>query len=900
MTSNSEFISLNQGVNFDKKTNKSKLKKKFNEGFTSPGPGPSPGLNNTEDQAPDLNSLTSLQTQYSKLLTDYDNLTSQITHTTQENMNRLSGNNPYLGKNITLDNSGGELPVASSGVGGYVSNQGILKSYPNAEIYNATSGKNGCPTDFIQNVKLDDYSKTLVQGPDMVLGQSCGNENSNVYVSSLNNNPSGNYIGCYNNKPESSKTLIVPKMNYTNKIQGFTASATSTYQNNNKTFGPWAAFDNNINTFWHSTTKVYNGGRYTGKNRLSIFTSPYSVLNIQGEILTINMPSPIALTSYEIKGRQDCCGPDPINRNERNPQMWYLAGYNSSDKKWYYVDGQNIGTTNINTLSFDIKPENQKPYNAYALVIVMVMAGGSDSVQISQWNLYIQDANSSTSNEAMIDSKLGYTTLSNCQSYALDNNYQYYAMQGMQSNSTATCLVSNDKTQVISYGPPEGEVTLIPLWASNTANTNYISASISNIGQITLADANGNVKTVNDAVQGCTTSTPCTFHLLLDSNSNMILYNGDPDNNNTVVFSTQTSGQQQGKNMDWIASKGKYGKPYLLSGQSLSANDWIGSADGSLKLLMQTDGNLVLYTSVNKKGCVFDKTSKQMFGTNNVNAVYQLDNNGYSNNLGNLGYIDKNTVLHKYPSSMIGYSNEYTIYNNFDSKGNDISQVQTADINSCKEQCNNYANNGCAGFVFQKGSNICYLKDAGIYPKSARQSDSSLTLGVRTPSIINGSYSNAKINMIDSIQYQNYPKGDDMSASLNFNAPVMNENIKNQMTQIQNQLTNIGGQIADKMEELYRHDKDIVKKMNMNDEEFKKQILMYKSTDMKSRNLVGATLNSNSKKVEGMQNLGISDINGMLMDSDLHILQENYGYIFWSILAVGLLSVTVNVMKKSE
>ena len=120
------------------------------------------------------------------------------------------------------------------------------------------------------------------------------------------------------------------------------------------------------------------------------------------------------------------------------------------------------------------------------------------------------------------------------------------------------------------------------------------------------------------------------------------------------------------------------------------------------------------------------------------------------------------------------------------------------------------------------------------------------------------------------------------------------------MTQIQNQLTNVGGQIADKMEELYRHDKDIVKKMNMNDEEFKKQILMYKSTDMKSRNLVGAKLNSNSKKVEGMQNLGISDINGMLMDSDLRILQENYGYIFWSILAVGLLTVTVNVMKKSE
>ena len=822
MISNSEFISLNQGVNYNKKTTKSKLKKIFNEGFTNPSPSSNVSFNDSQDQASDLNSLTSLQTEYANLSTQYDNLTSQIKSGTQENMDRLNSNNPYLGKNISLDNSKGELPVTSSVIGGYVTNQGILKSYPNEDIYNATSGKNGCPTDFIQNVQLDNYSKTLVQGPDMVSGQSCGNENSNVYVNTLNNNPSGNYIGCYNNKPEPTKTLIVPKMNSSNKVRGFTSNGSSTYQNNNKTFGPWAAFDQNINTFWHSNPKVYDKGRYIGKNKLTVMSGNYP-MTLQGEILTINMPSAITLTSYEIKGRQNCCGPDPITKNERNPSLWNIAGYNSSDKKWYYVDGQSIGTTNINTLSFDIKPEKQKPYSAYAMVIIVVMAGGSDSVQIAEWNLYTQPTTSSVSSDAMIDSKLGYTTLSNCQSYALDNNYEYYAMQGIQSNGTATCLVSNDKTQVISYGQPEGDVTQIPLWSTNTPNTNYISASISDIGQITLTDSTGNTKTINDAVQNCSTSTPCKFHLLLDGDSNMILYNGEPGDNSNVVFSTQTSGQQQGKNMDWVASKGKYGKPYLLSGQSLSANDWIGSEDGSLKLIMQTDGNLVLYTSVNKKGCLLDKKTKQMFGTNNVNALYELDNNGYSSNLGNLGYIDKNTILHKYPSSMVGYSNEYTIYNNFDSKGNDISQVQTTDINSCKEQCNNYTNNKCAGFVFEKGSNICYLKDAGIYPKSARQANSNLTLGVRNPNIINSPYSNSKINMIDSIQYQNYQKGDDMATSTNFNAPVMNENIKNQMTQIQNKLTNVGGQIADKMEELHRHDKNIVKKMNMNDEEFKKK-----------------------------------------------------------------------------
>ena len=42
----------------------------------------------------------------------------------------------------------------------------------------------------------------------------------------------------------------------------------------------------------------------------------------------------------------------------------------------------------------------------------------------------------------------------------------------------------------------------------------------------------------------------------------------------------------------------------------------------------------------------------------------------------------------------------------------------------------------------------------------------------------------------------------------------------------------------------------------------------------------------------------MNDINGMLSDSDLIVLQENYSYIMWSILAVGLLTITVNSMKK--
>ena len=46
-----------------------------------------------------------------------------------------------------------------------------------------------------------------------------------------------------------------------------------------------------------------------------------------------------------------------------------------------------------------------------------------------------------------------------------------------------------------------------------------------------------------------------------------------------------------------------------------------------------------------------------------------------------------------------------------------------------------------------------------------------------------------------------------------------------------------------------------------------------------------------------MQGLDMNDVNGMLQDADIRILQENYSYVVWSVLAVGLLTITINLMK---
>jgi hypothetical protein len=85
----------------------------------------------------------------------------------------------------------------------------------------------------------------------------------------------------------------------------------------------------------------------------------------------------------------------------------------------------------------------------------------------------------------------------------------------------------------------------------------------------------------------------------------------------------------------------------------------------------------------------------------------------------------------------------------------------------------------------------------------------------------------------------------------------------------------------------------------MNEQQFKKDLEKYRTLNIKIRKEFELQSNNN---IEGMQNfkgsLNMNDINGMLSDSDLIVLQGNYSYIMWSILAVGLLTITVNTMKK--
>lgn len=383
----------------------------------------------------------------------------------------------------------------------------------------------------------------------------------------------------------------------------------------------------------------------------------------------------------------------------------------------------------------------------------------------------------------------------------------------------------------------------------------------------------------------------CVFFLMLLDDGNLCLYRGsDPSDNKGDIWCSTTNGTQKDPNPDWVASKGKFGRNYLKLNESLGVGEWIGSSDGSLKLIMQTDGNLVLYTSETKSGCKV--INNKTYGGGWVNAVYQLNASGNRNTLGKIGYVDSESNLREYPDSMVGFTNDYQIFQNTDSVGNDITNLITSNQDGCQTACNN--NPVCAAYVYQGSSQTCWLKNRSAFPRGDKQQSNNVILGVRNPGLKETSSCSNKIVNIDTIEYDNYLKGKVMTQDTQCNASLISHEDQIVFDNIKTQLITLGNNIVSKMEGLYNENNNIFEKLNTNDEQFKKDLDKYKLTNLK----IKKELNLQSNNIEGMQNLNMNDLNGMLTDSDLRVLQGNYNYIMWSILAVGILTITINTMRK--
>jgi len=1002
---------LTQGDKFKKYQNKIKknLEKKASmlsgkEGFTGNGlklnnmnltaDGLAIQSNNiitNNDYSSQQSTLQNLRQQYETTLKQYNDLVAKYTGTSDDYIKRVSSNNPYLGKNIRFSN----------GAIFYVTYQGIAKLYSSMDIYNSTVGLNGCPAaGYIQldTVWSDSYytqgaviptQPPLIVGTPMVAGQSCGNEGKNVFVNTMVSNPQSSYVGCYNDEPQPSLVNFAPQMNSSNTVNGFTSTASSVYFSNNDFTGPWNAFDRNPDTWWHSnvveatgnynTSYDANTGVYIGTTSIAFSTANNENKTAKGEWLAMNCPSEYTLTSYSLFGRQGCCG----QPNGRDPNTWYILGLGSNGS-WVQVDYRENQSFNWQKMTYNVS--NPKPYISYAIITTIAgdaaaPAGQRSCVQIAEWELFTNVASTDSSTSAMIwnPSVIGSVTPDQCKSYATENGYKYYGLQGGKDDGTANCLVSQDIARAQMYGPA-ASYTPINLWATYT--NDGTSASLTKYGVLTVYNSSGtsvytsgaatatattpqtsyigcyndcsngrglptpiavgtdtgydyakclsaakdgnwnyfglqftqpsgtsecwvgndldtaksmgatnNCSTVNgysvglvcsNAVYSTTPPEPVgsPFFLILQDDGNMCIYKGtSPSDNQGEVWCSFTNGKQQSANPQFAASKGKYGQTWMASGSTLAPGDFVGSTNGNMYLMMQSDGNLVLNTFTQGSACA-KNSNGTTFGGDNINALYEVNQVGITGNIAKLAYVDENANLHSYPLDNKKYGTNYTeVSRGMDTPGNDIpgESYGNASLQACESTCNNNAD--CAGIVTNAAGNVCWPKTSAMYPYGGSlvaNSDRIIYLRNQTPLTTPIGVANTT-NNIDTIQYQKYVYGGNIGDE--YGLAKLTSVQKQQLEDIRSQLDLLSQQITDYTNKFGNGSESAELQMGKNILGLGKYLTDLKTTDTK------------------ITNFGTS-MDNILNDSDIVVLQKNYDYLFWTILAAGTVLVAMNLVKK--
>jgi len=961
---------LNQGANFKNYQNKIKnnLKKNINyvnskEGFQNSNTSSDTSANTSSDSSYQLaeqskqilsetssGTDSSLQNEYNIILLAYQKLLSKVSGGTNDYINRVSPTNTYLNKLIHWTD-----PLANGAIM-YVTNQGVAKPINNPKILKSILGVNGCPTmksmvsislpwdsSYMTEGTTIPTKPTLVVGPLMTTGESCGNEGNNIYVDTLLTDSTATYNGCYGDDASAptmtfiggapSSNLGIQNSNFDQPVKSNNTYEYITSQtkipswnfngtvlvNNSSAWGYPTPYPNGNqcaciqNTAYMEQTLNLSTGSYTlsfmacgrpstGANptdiqlngatffsvtpantwtsyssSFNVTTSGNNTIKFMGKNSSGDKSSAFQNISLDTSGVSTALGTytyDMCKNSAIDGGYKYFALQNvntetsmgycgvSNDNVSATKNGTGYVTTNIVSL-WDPKASgigntasltDQGTITIYNSSNAAIYNTPTDSSLSSGGYIgCYKDNKKNKSSRAMANtSNDKYYSFDTCKQYAIDGNYTYYSSVNKNKNNNGWCTASNDLAAAQRYGVANNCTT--------DASGNYMGGSLSNA--IYSMEETG------------------VYYLILQDDGNMVIYKGNsPDDNQGQIWSSDTSGKQQQPNSLYTADKGKYGKNWIASGSTLASGDFVGSTDGSIYLIMQSDGNLVLYTSTTAENCK-KMNDGNTGGGSYGNALYELSSVGIPGNIGKVAYVDSNSLLYPYPDSNLGLSNDYNIYSNYDSGGNDLSgaSFDNATVDSCKTACNN--NNDCYGFVFNKQTNRCIPKGKGMYPTGQKQSYNGADLYTRTPKIINPptGVSN-KIFNTDSLTYNNYTKSNNDIGGSSFGLSNANSVEKQQLDQLKTRLDQISQQLADNTGSLNTDGIKVENQSTLQTQSIGNYLKEYKNTN-----------NQIKKFSSGME--------GIVHDSDIIVLKENYNYYFWSILAVGTVLVTMNITKQ--
>lgn len=798
--------------------------------------------------------LDNLRKEYDKTLQEYQNLTNRISQNTTGYVDRVSSKNPYLNKTV----------VFSNGKYCYVTKQGVVKYIPSPGVWNSVKApKNVMKLDIPWN---DSYSTPgtiiptnppLISGTPVKANQSLGNEGSNVFVDQLLPPiPEPTYMGCFAaNKNNDNMDFIGDKPPLLNEVSIQNGNFSkpeipaNTYRYIKGGSVPGWNFNNGVllnnSTAWNYPIPYPGGNQCVSIQNLA---SINTVLSLQPEV------------TYTLTFMG--CGRTPSN--EINIELYtnldafisQIANFTPPMKVWTsYKYTFTVPTAQNYKLTF--RGTNKSGDKSSALTNIIVQ---SDLISKGTYN---------------------YQT---CRQAAITKGYRYFGLQNINTSSKlGYCAVSNSEPAIVKNGKSEVVSKMVPLWTSKTGGNPGNVAILTNTGSLQVLNSSGKAVYSTPVSKSITsTNKKINCFLIVEGDGNMGIYEGtDPNNRKSQVWSTMTSGKQEKSNPDVVASKGKYGQNWMPNGSTLAPGDFIGSTDGKLALMMQTDGNLILYTYQTDTNC--QKVGDIFGGGKGANAVYDIGMTAISNNMGALGFIDGDSNLYTYPTNNQMYTTNYNKIENINAVGNDIpgKAFANSSIESCKKACD--SNPDCVGFVTTRDGTTCWPKNKGMYPFGGVGeifSGRDTYIKGKQPLTPPIGVSSNTLN-INSVDYENYLKKGAVGSK--YGLPNINSTEKQQLDQLRSKMSMLSKQITDLTKKFQTGSVNAEQQSNKNISGVNQYFKDFNNTNNKINRIAGET------------NGGIENI---LKDSDIVVLKKNYDYLFWSILAVGTVLVSMNVVKK--
>jgi hypothetical protein len=420
--------------------------------------------------------------------------------------------------------------------------------------------------------------------------------------------------------------------------------------------------------------------------------------------------------------------------------------------------------------------------------------------------------------------------------FYLDNSNQCYAVDSFNSaaNLTATSCTIDDN--VPSGGPDS--------WAfyMQSENTTY-----------------------NDSNR----------HFYLEVDDNIVtIFRGRPEATQgpSTILYTVPDDMTLFPNPEWRSENGKGGTNILFPNVQLAENEWIGSPNGTLRLQVK-NGHLMVVTNRQKCSRYTNSSNKSYsYGNIGANAVYNLGE-GVANNgskFNTLSYIDADSKLYTYQSGLSVLDKAYTDLPNVNIPRKDgTTQSSISSRDQCKAKCD--PDDRCVGYSYNNSLQTCNILQETDVQSGMMISDtkyySSLKNKKPKTTRTNVGISNTVVG-VGSNQYANYSVGTSYKP----------DRVGWEQTDDNSLMNKEADQVIGK-----KYDA----KSSQVQGQYKKNNVDYRDTTAEQKR---------SDLIE--QGIRIGNYDKIVSDSDVVALQQNSSYLLWSILAVGTVLVSINIVRK--